>query len=78
MAKIDGETQESGSYSGSIISQIQNKQPLLSFKCKYPPDMKSKSFIAFILLAIIVAATSCASQKQGCPGNPQASYKFRG
>ncbi len=40
--------------------------------------MKSKIYIALVLLAIVVAITSCASQKQGCPGNPQANYKFRG
>lgn len=40
--------------------------------------MKNKSILAFLLLAIIVVATSCASQKYGCPNNLQASSKFRG
>ena len=40
--------------------------------------MKNKIFIAFSLLTLIVLATSCASQKYDCPGNPQASSKFRG
>jgi hypothetical protein len=40
--------------------------------------MKNKSYIALVLIALVVIFTSCASQKQGCPGNPQANYKFRG
>ncbi len=35
--------------------------------------MKSKSLLAILLLVIIVIATSCASQKYGCPSNPQYS-----
>ena len=35
--------------------------------------MKTKSFIAFLLLAIVLIATSCASQKYGCPSNAQYS-----
>jgi len=48
-------------------------------KNTYSLDMK-KTYIALVILAIVVAitSTSCASQKQGCPGNPQANYKFRG
>ena len=44
---------------------------------KYPPCMKNKLFLALTLLTLVVLATSCASQKYGCPGNPQASSKFR-
>jgi hypothetical protein len=40
--------------------------------------MKNKSIIVLLLLAIVMVVTSCASQKYGCPGNPQASYKFKG
>jgi len=40
--------------------------------------MKNKSFIALAILALVVLVSSCASQKYGCPGNPQANYKFRG
>ena len=45
---------------------------------KYPPNMKNKIFLALTLLTLVVLATSCASQKYGCPGNPQVSSKFRG
>ncbi len=34
--------------------------------------------IALLLLTLVVVVSSCASQKYGCPGNPQANYKFRG
>jgi len=40
--------------------------------------MKNRSFIALAILALVVLVSSCASQKYGCPGNPQANYKFRG
>lgn len=40
--------------------------------------MKKKSLIAFLLLTLVIVVSSCASQKYGCPGNPQASYKFKG
>ncbi len=38
-----------------------------------------KSILAIFLLAVILIATSCASQKYGCPNNPQYSTaRFRG
>ncbi|MEK7226968.1 MAG: hypothetical protein AAB221_14965 [Bacteroidota bacterium] len=40
--------------------------------------MKNKSILALLLLVIVVVATSCASQKYGCPNNLQANTKFRG
>ncbi len=40
--------------------------------------MKNKLLIVLSVLAIIVLITSCASQKYGCPGNPQANSKFKG
>ena len=41
--------------------------------------MKAKFLAAVMLLLAAVIVTSCySSRKQGCPGNPQASYKFRG
>ncbi|HOZ69750.1 MAG TPA: hypothetical protein PLU11_00585 [Chitinophagaceae bacterium] len=40
--------------------------------------MKNRSLIALLLLTLVVVVSSCASQKYGCPGNPQANYKFRG
>ncbi|HRG24918.1 MAG TPA: hypothetical protein PLL23_11010 [Chitinophagaceae bacterium] len=40
--------------------------------------MKNRSLIALFLLTLVVVVSSCASQKYGCPGNPQANYKFRG
>jgi len=40
--------------------------------------MKNRSLIALVMLALVVLVSSCASQKYGCPGNPQANYKFRG
>lgn len=45
---------------------------------KYPNEMKNKLLFAFALLTLVVLVTSCASQKYGCPGNPQANTKFRG
>lgn len=40
--------------------------------------MKNRSIIALAILVLVVLVSSCASQKYGCPGNPQANYKFRG
>ncbi len=40
--------------------------------------MKNKLLTVLMLLTLIVVISSCASQKSGCPGNPQASSKFRG
>ncbi len=40
--------------------------------------MKNKLLTALMLLALIVVIASCSSQRYGCPGNPQASSKFRG
>jgi hypothetical protein len=40
--------------------------------------MKNRSLIALVMIALVVVVSSCASQKYGCPGNPQANYKFRG
>ncbi|HEX4877888.1 MAG TPA: hypothetical protein VFV31_14520 [Chitinophagaceae bacterium] len=40
--------------------------------------MKNKLFAALLLLSIVLLVASCASQKYGCPGNPQYSSKFRG
>lgn len=40
--------------------------------------MKNKALLAFVLLALVAIVSSCASQKTGCPGNPQANYKWRG
>jgi len=46
---------------------------------KYPPKMKNKFFAALLLIVIALAVTSCASsRKTGCPGNPNANYKFKG
>jgi len=39
--------------------------------------MKNKLLAILMLLALIVVVASCTSQKYGCPGNPQASSKFR-
>ncbi len=42
--------------------------------------MKTRSLIALLMIALTaVLATSCySSRKNGCPGNPQANYRFRG
>jgi hypothetical protein len=40
--------------------------------------MKIKLLTVFMLLALVVAFASCTSSKYGCPGNPQASSRFRG
>ncbi|HKZ65645.1 MAG TPA: hypothetical protein VJ111_04790 [Chitinophagaceae bacterium] len=41
--------------------------------------MKKLSFAALLLLAVTILTTSCySSRKNGCPGNPQGSYKFKG
>jgi hypothetical protein len=40
--------------------------------------MKNKIMFAALLLTLVVAISSCASQKYGCPGNPQASSRFKG
>ncbi len=41
--------------------------------------MKKFAFVALLLMAVSVFASSCySSRKNGCPGNPQGNYKFRG
>lgn len=40
--------------------------------------MKNKLLTVLMLLALIVVIASCTTQRYGCPGNPQASSKFRG
>jgi len=40
--------------------------------------MKNKLLTFFMLLALIIVFASCSSQRYGCPGNPQASTRFRG
>lgn len=40
--------------------------------------MKNRLLTLLMLLSLIFILTSCASQKYGCPGNPQANYKFKG
>ena len=40
--------------------------------------MKTKILSAALLILTVVIISSCASQKYGCPSNPQYSYKFRG
>lgn len=39
--------------------------------------MKHKFLLALSLLTLIFIITSCASQKYGCPGNPQANTRFK-
>lgn len=50
----------------------------LSFNSQISTIMKNKFILAFAILTLVVLVSSCASQKYGCPGNPQASSKFRG
>ncbi|HQZ49836.1 MAG TPA: hypothetical protein PLF17_04905 [Chitinophagaceae bacterium] len=40
--------------------------------------MKNKFLTVLAILMVIVFLSACSSQKYGCPGNPQASSKFRG
>ncbi len=40
--------------------------------------MKNKMYLLFSALILAVLISSCASQKYGCPGNPQANSKFKG
>lgn len=42
--------------------------------------MKKLSIVSLLLLTLVLVMSSCASSrsKYGCPGNPQANYKFRG
>ncbi len=41
--------------------------------------MKNKFFAALLLFILAISVTSCySSRKQGCPGNPNANYKFKG
>ena len=41
--------------------------------------MKDKFLAALMLIVVTIVVTSCySSRKSGCPGNPQANYKFRG
>ncbi len=39
--------------------------------------MKNKLLSIAMVLTLIVVLASCASQKYGCPANPQASTRFR-
>jgi len=41
--------------------------------------MKNKFLSLLVLALVAIFVTSCySSRKQGCPGNPQGNYKFRG
>jgi hypothetical protein len=40
--------------------------------------MKNKVLASLLLVALVFAISSCATQKYGCPGNPQANFKFKG
>ncbi len=40
--------------------------------------MKNKLLFILTILTIVVTIASCASQKYGCPGNPQATSRFKG
>jgi hypothetical protein len=41
--------------------------------------MKNKFFATILIVLVALVATSCySSRKGGCPGNPQANYKFKG
>ena len=41
--------------------------------------MKNKFFAVVLLVVTAIIMTSCySSRKQGCPGNPQANFKFKG
>jgi hypothetical protein len=41
--------------------------------------MKNVPVIGILLIALAMIAASCSSsRKYGCPGNPQANYRFRG
>jgi hypothetical protein len=45
---------------------------------KYPTDMKNKLLLIATLVIMVMTIASCASQKYGCPANPQYSSRFRG
>lgn len=46
---------------------------------KFILKMKNKAVAILFFFALAVIASSCASsRKYGCPGNPQANYKWRG
>ena len=40
--------------------------------------MKNKLTIAALVLTILMGLFSCASQRFGCPNNPQANTRFKG
>ena len=41
--------------------------------------MKNKVLALVMLIVMALFVTSCSSsRKTGCPGNPNANYKFRG
>ncbi len=41
--------------------------------------MKNKFFATILIVITALVITSCySSRKQGCPGNPQANFKFKG
>jgi len=51
-----------------ILRFVQNRQ-----------EMKKGILLVFSFMAIVVLLASCYSgRKYGCPGNPQANYRFRG
>jgi hypothetical protein len=56
----------------------QNNEALLPFIRKYPTDMKNKLLLIATLVIMVMTIASCASQKYGCPANPQYSSRFRG
>lgn len=40
--------------------------------------MRTKILTTLAIILVVVFFSSCASQKYGCPNNPQYSYKFKG
>jgi hypothetical protein len=41
--------------------------------------MKNKFLAAILIVIVALITTSCySSRKQGCPGNPNANFKFKG
>ncbi len=57
----------------------QNILAILPFNKQISLKMKAKFLAALMLIVVTIVVTSCySSRKSGCPGNPQANYKFRG